>query len=235
MRKLKHIVEPEKLLLVWQDPASRHRFVIGEMRQTANGVRFRYLPSPDLEAAKSKGFKGYLAFPHFNEEYRLGVMESFMSRLPPRSREDFVKFLEYWNIDSNAGISDFSLLGYTGAALPRDGFRFLPVFPQNIERLAFTIEIAGHRYQDNECNPSEAVRFVSEPGNVFDSEAIRVETLDGHKLGYVMHGLNWQLGKWLTTGHLSGEIVRMNGTSARPVILVYIEYERKLEQLTQTS
>jgi len=77
------------------------------------------MPGNDLDTARSKGFKGYLAFPHFKETYRLGVMESFMTRLPPRSREDFGKFLDYWHLDSllKNSISDFTLLGYTGAAL----------------------------------------------------------------------------------------------------------------------
>jgi len=226
MRRLKHIVEPESLLLTWQDPISRRRYVVGQVTRDNGGFCFRYLPGNDLDAAKRKGFKGYLAFPHFNEEYRLGVMESFMTRLPPRSREDFGKFLEYWNIDPGAEISDFALLGYTGAALPRDSFRFIPVFPPS-PHLEFIAEVAGNRYQGESCEPGEKVRFVAEPDNPYDPEAIRVEAMDGRRLGYVMHGMNRQFGEWLATGRLSGEVVRVNGTSERPVVLVYVEYARE--------
>ena len=236
MRELKYIVEPERLLLSWQDPVSRSRYVVGQVSRDNGGYCFRYLPGSDLNAAGDKGFKGYLAFPHFKEEYRLGVMESFMTRLPPRSREDFGKFPGYWHLDGTLkdSISDFSLLGYTGAALPRDSFRFIPVFP-SLAHLEFVVEVAGHRYQDGACKPGAAVRFVAEPGNPHDSEAIRVESPDGRKLGYVMHGLNHQFGEWLASGRLSGEIVRINGTSGRPVVLVYVEYERESGQLTQIS
>jgi len=227
MRKLSHIVEPTSLLLSWQEPVTRNRYIVGEVSHAGDSFCFRYLPGPDLEEAKEHGFKGYLAFKHFDEEYRLGVMESFMSRLPARSREDFDKFLAYWHIDSNlkASISDFSLLGYTGASLPRDGFRFMPVFP-GMEAVEFIVEIAGHRYHENGCEIGEEVRFVAEPDNPHDPKAVTAVSADGCKLGYVMHGLNNQFGEWLDSGLLRGEIVRVNGTADRPVVLVYVEYER---------
>lgn len=125
-------------------------------------------------------------------------------------------------------------MGYTGAALPRDGFRFIPVFSQQAH-LEFIAEVAGHRYQANPCEIGETVRFVAEPDNPHDSEAIRVEAQDGRTLGYVMHGMNHQFGEWLETGHLSGEIVRINGISNRLIVLVYVKYECESDQLTQTG
>jgi len=234
MHKLKHIIEPESLLLLWQEPVSRARYVVGRVTRDHSGYCFSYLPGDDLDTAKRKGFKGYLAFPHFNKEYRLGVMESFMTRLPPRSRDDFDKFLNHWHLDSSLkdSISDFALLGYTGAALSRDGFRFVPVFPHQAH-LEFIVEVAGKRYQNDPYKIGEAVRFIAEPDNAYDSHAIRVEGQDGRKFGYIMHGLNHQFGDWLANGRLSGEIVRINGTSQRPVMLVYVEYAQ--EQLAQAG
>jgi len=236
MSKLKQIVEPEKLLLVWQEPVSRARFVVGEALRTDSGFCFRYLPGSDLDAAKSKGFKGYLAFPHFNEEYRLGVMESFTTRLPPRSREDFGKFLDYWHIDNmlKNSISNFALLGYTGGVLPRDGFRFIPVFPQT-DHLEFIVEVAGHRYHGGTCGIGEEALFVPEPDNPNDPEAVKVLTHNGNKLGYVMRGLNRQFLEWLANGQLTGEVVRINGTSDRPVVLVYVEFDRGADQIFKSG
>lgn len=236
MRKLEYIVEPESLLLSWQDPVSRNRYTVGQVTHENGGYSFRYLQGNDLEEAKRSGFKGYTAFKHFDQVYRFGVMESFMTRLPPRSREDFDKFLDYWHIDSGlkSSISDFALLGYTGAALPRDGFRFMPVFPV-LPRLEFIVEVAGHRYQDNVCEIGEEVRFVSEADNPHDPDAISVVTADGCKLGYVMHGLNRQFGHWLKAGNLCGEIVRINGTSDRPIVLVYVEFESHSDKLMHTG
>jgi len=236
MSKLKHLVEPERLLLVWQEPVSRVRFAVGEVFHSGSGTCFRYLPGPDLDAAKNKGFKGYLAFRYLTKEYRLGVMESFMTRLPPRSREDFDKFLDYWHIDRELkpSLSDFVLLGYTGGALPRDGFRFMPIFP-SVAHLEFVMEVAGHRYQDNACELGEAVRFVAETDNVHDPETVAVVTQDGRMLGHVMHGLNHQFSKWLISGQLSGEVVRINGTTEQPVVLVHVEFERHTGKLTKTG
>lgn len=237
MRKLEHIVEPERLLLSWQDPIGRSRYIVGQITRENGGYCFRYLPGHDLDAAKDKGFKGYFAFRHFDNEYRLGVMESFMSRLPPRNREDFDKFLEYWHIDHKlkTSISDFALLGHTGAALPRDGFRLLPGFPA-VERLQFVVEVAGHRYYDHACcKIGETVRFSAEPDNEYDPEAVAVTTQDDCRLGYVMHGLGHQFCEWMNSGHLSGEIVRINGTAECPVVLVWVEFTRHSEKLTQTG
>jgi len=234
MRKLEYIVEPESLLLSWQDPIGRNRYIVGQLTREGGAVCFRYLKGDDLNAAKAKGFKGYIAFPHFDSEYRLGVMESFMSRLPPRSRKDFGKFLGYWHIDSKlkASISDFALLGYTGAALPRDGFRFLPVFAA-ADRLEFVVEVARHRYQGSACEIGDEVRFVVEPENSFDCEAVAVAGQDGCKLGHIMHGMNHQFIEWLAAGLLSGEIVRINGSTERPVVLVCVEFNRHADQLTR--
>jgi len=236
MRKLEHIVEPESLLLLWQDPVGRNRYPVGQLTKENSGVCFRYLPGADLDVAKEKGFKGYLACPHFDSEYRLGVMESFMTRLPPRNREDFDKFLDYWHIDSKLkdSISDFALLAYADGALPRDGFRFIPVFSA-LEHLEFIVEVAGHRYQGNECAIGEAVRFVAEPDNPHDPDVVMVWSQDGRKLGYVMRGLNRQFAEWLKSGQLQGEIVRINGTTDRPVVLVYVEFERLASNLAKVG
>jgi len=227
MRKIENIVEPERLLLSWQDPASRLRYTVGIVSKEAGGVCFRYLQGSELEKARACGFRGYPAFHNFGSEYRLGVMESFMTRLPPRSREDFGKFLEYWHIDAKADISNFALLGYTGAVLPRDGFRFLPVFPK-IGCLEFVVEVAGYRYHDRTCDIGGIVHFSLEPDNEFDPMAVAVTTCDGEeKIGYIMHGMGSQFAEWLAFGRLQGEIIRINGTSGRPIILVCVVFERQ--------
>jgi len=224
MRKIKNIVEPESLLLSWQEPASRLRYTVSVVSRKAGGICFRYLQGSELEKARECGFRGYPAFHGFSSEYRLGVMESFMTRLPPRSREDFGKFLDYWHIDHDANISDFSLLGYTGAVLPRDGFRFFPVFPR-VDSLEFVVEVAGYRYHGDMCDIGGTVHFAHEPDNEVDPVAVVVLGSDGEKIGYIMHGMGNQFVGWLTDGDLKGEIVRINGTSGRPVILVRVEFE----------
>ncbi len=237
MHKIRHIVEPERLLLTWQDPVSRRRFVVGELRRDKAGVCFRYLEGEDLEQARKHGFKGYLAFRNMRAVYRLGVMESFMTRLPPRSREDFGKFLEYWNIDPGAEISDFALLGYTGAALPRDGFRFLPVFAQDVEAVSLTIEVAGHRYTGQPVSVGDAVSFRQEPDNEADPEAVAVYAGEGGRMrhiGYVMRGLNAQFISWLKSGDVHGRVVRINGSSERPVVLAWVEFHRRSQRRIAT-
>jgi len=224
MRKLENIVEPESLLLSWQDPVSWLRYTVGTVSKETGGVCFRYLAGQDLKMARECGFRGYPAFHNFSSEYRLGVMESFMTRLPPRSREDFGKFLDYWHIDNEADISNFALLGYTGAVLPRDGFRFLPIFPK-VDYLEFIIEVAGNSYHGDTCNIGGSVSFSLEVDNEADSMAVAVSCSNDEKIGYIMHGMGNQFVEWLSDGCLKGEVVRINGTSGRPVILVCVEFE----------
>jgi len=233
MTVIKHIIEPERLLLVWQEPLSRHRFIVGEIVREKAGVCFRYLLGDELDQAKTNGFKGYLAFRDLSGEYRLGVMESFMSRLPPRSREDFGKFLDYWKIDPDAEISDFSLLGYTGAILPRDGFRLLPLFPRNVSQVNLIIELAGYRYHEHTAELGETVSFVHESENPEDEYAVAVYAdmePEARRIGYVMRGLNQQFIAWMMEGHLQGRIVRINGTKERLVILILAEFSCAVRQ-----
>jgi len=49
MTIIKHIVEPERLLLVWQEPLSRQRVVVGEIVREKAGVCFHYLPGDELD------------------------------------------------------------------------------------------------------------------------------------------------------------------------------------------
>ena len=47
---------------------------------------------------------------------------------PPRSRGDFGRFLGALRIKADAEISDFALLGYSGAKLPDDDFTVIHPF-----------------------------------------------------------------------------------------------------------
>ena len=227
MNLIRHINHPNRLLLVWQSPEgkSRRRFVVGEICPDVNGYVFRYLVDiPDFSIAQAEGFVGYPAFRKFNQEYREGVLETFLRRIPPRTRGDFNKYLEQWRIAADVEISDFALLGHTGAKLPNDGFSLINPFDGVTAPFEFYIEVAGFRYQNNislnEISVGMAVDFVLDPENSHDSLAVRIET-NGRKIGYVNKVQCHAFNNWLIGNTITAWIERINGTDLRPLIYIY--------------
>jgi len=227
MNLIRHINHPNRLFLVWQSPEgkSRMRFVVGEICPDGDGYVFRYLVDIlDFSNAQSEGFVGYPAFRKFNQEYREGVLETFLRRIPPRTRGDFNKYLEQWRIAADVEISDFALLGHTGAKLPNDGFSLINPFDGVTAPFEFYLEVAGFRYQNNislnEISVGMAVNFVLEPENSHDSFAVRIET-NSRKIGYINKVQCHAFSHWLKGNTIIAWIERINGTDLRPLIYIY--------------
>ena len=129
MNFIKHLIDPNRLLLIWQDTKETKgkEYVIGELRKISNGdVELRYLTN-------SKEFcelriKPYPAFPDFNKIYNNNVIDTFTMRLPPRKRRDFNQYLKSIRIPPDTKISDFTLLGYSRATLPGDNYSIFHPF-----------------------------------------------------------------------------------------------------------
>lgn len=229
MRYIEHLLEPDRLLLAWQaqDSSARSRYVVGELVRKSEAVKLHYFTNADdYKEASEHGFKGYPAFHSKNEStYDNQVLEAFTRRLPPRSRRDFSRFLELRGIKADAQISDFALLGYTGAKLPDDGFELIHPFDSVEKPFEFIIEVAGFRHVTEVTIESipigQAVRFVPEPTNKYDPKAILVKMND-KKLGYVDRGRLELFHRHLSNGDkIQGEIVRKNGTADRPLVYIY--------------
>jgi len=144
MRIIEHIYEPERLFLCWQAPIERKRarYVIAELRKTEKGYSFRYLnDTVDFGKARKLGFTIYPAFRDVNKEYTVGVIEAFSRRIPPRSRNDFEEYLKNFRLPANVQMSDFALLGYSGAKLPSDGFSIVNSLEDACVPSEFLIEL----------------------------------------------------------------------------------------------
>jgi hypothetical protein len=229
MNQIENPVHLRELILTWQDPQARRRKVIGRAQRRDGGVvAFRYVNERDeLVSARAAGFGGYPAFPdvaNTEKEYTAGVLESFASRLPKKDRGDYGKYLQYWFVSPETDLNEFDLLGYTGAVIARDGFRFLPVFPES-GTFDFVTEVAGARYQDRvPVAVGDGVMFRPEPNNEHDPDAVEVicPNYDNRRLGYVMRAVNAQFLTWLAAGSVVGQVARINGTSERPVVLLHV-------------
>lgn len=226
MHVIEHTFVPTLLLLVWQAPDGRDRslLVVGELRDQSGVISFHYLSNTDdFRQAVALGFVCYPAFRKQEGEYTDGVMDSFLRRLPPRSRGDFTKFLEQWCLPATAKLSDFALLAYSGAKLPSDGFSLVWPLDEVTAPGEVLLEVAGFRYQGvglNELTEGMPVKFVSEPDNDKDSKALRIE-VGGRRIGYVKRVQRDAVVKWLAQYDVEAYLERFNGTSERPVVYIF--------------
>ncbi|AXY41790.1 MULTISPECIES: HIRAN domain-containing protein [Halomonas] len=225
-RFIEHLVEPQRLLLFWQarESKKRSRYRVGQLVMKGGQVVLQYDHGPEMTEAKQMGFEGYPAFPLKQVEHSHQVMEAFKRRLPPRSRGDFSRYLELRAIPADAEISDFALLGYSGAKLPNDGFELVHPFDDPPEAFEVLVEVAGFRHEAeldaSDLSKGEPVQFVPEPENQVDAHAIRMESA-GRKLGYVPRGHLDMLHRMLDRGAaLDGEVFRINGSPERPLVYV---------------
>lgn len=234
MNFIKHIVEFDKLNLVWQsDNDPNHlRYIVAELTRHDNNVQLRYLKNTqDFETALKFGFKGYPAFSLEKEIHTSGVLEAFKRRLPPRMRGDFGKYLEMFRLPQGAEISDFALLGYSGAKLPGDEFSIIPSIEEITQPFEFLMDVAGFRH--NAKIPIESIElkahvtFEVERDNPIDSNAIAI-LLNGNKIGYVTRNLLSQFHHWLEEGRIVNAVVeRKNGQPDRPTLYLFVELKAK--------
>jgi hypothetical protein len=253
MRYIEHIVEPDRLLLSWQSSIpgeNRLRMFVAELIRNGNDdANLVYLKeSEDFLRAQSLGFEKYTGF-DTEKEVHENVLGSFMKRLPPRTRGDFGRFLEALRIkpDAKAEISDFALLGYSGAKLPDDDFTVIHPFENASTPFELMLPVQGYRYYKDQLpfaalTKNMQAEFEAEPENPKDPEAIKI-IINGVRAGYVSRGLTGSFHKWIQSGlkisacrgltgsfhkwiqsglKISAYVERINGTEQIPEIYLYV-------------
>ena len=232
MRYIEHIVEPDKLLLSWQTSIpgeNRLRMFVAELVRRGDDADLVYLKeSEDFSRAQRLGFKDYPGFA-IGKDVHKNVLVSFMKRLPPRSRGDFVRFLEALRIKSGAKaeITDFALLGYSGAKLPDDDFTVVHPFENATAPFELMLSVQGYRYYKDQLPLASLTvdmqaRFEAEPDNQYDPKAIRIIINDAIA-GYVCRGLTSSFHKWMQSGlAISAYVERKNGAEQNPEIYLYV-------------
>lgn len=228
MIAISHLLEPVRLLLVWQRPMAetgrRTRRVVGEIVRRDDGEAvFRYLTdTEDFNEARSEGFQGYPAFRMNRPQHEINVLDAFTCRLLSRKRGDFADYLAAYSLPADFSGSDFSLLAHTGARLPGDGFEVFPDLSGVKVPFDLIIEVAGTRYQDNVQLGSVAVgdlvELRPEPTNRYDQNAIEVLHPSGGRLGYVPRPYCDMLHPLLDEGRLSASIQKLNGRPDRRLV-----------------
>lgn len=233
MRHIEHIVEPGRLLLSWQIPSERLRMFVAELIRNGDEADLVYLKErEDFSKAQSLGFNGY---PGFDIEINIhkNVLTSFMKRLPPRSRGDFGRFLDALRIKAEAEISDFALLGYSGAKLPDDDFTVIHPFENATPPFELLLPVQGYQHYQEQLpltslSDDMQACFEAEPDNPKDPKAIKI-IIDGIRVGYVCRGLTASFHKWMQSGlTISAYVERINGAGQDPKVYLYVSAKKAL-------
>lgn len=240
MNLINHIIEPTRLLLAWQQHGTekRRRFIVAELLKNSDGlIQLNYLEeSRDFLQARELGFTNYPGFAV--GESHLDTLHIFMKRLPPRKRTDFGRFLTSIRIPEDATISDFALLGYSGARLPDDGFVFINPFENAKPPFELMTPIAGYYYHKDKAPKHSlaegmSVELKKEPDNPKDSNAVAI-WINGIQAGYINKGLPRSVNQWLDNGWVESTVIeRLNGTPKNPRVLIFLKMRDEKSELSK--
>jgi hypothetical protein len=235
-----HIVEPKRLLLAWQAPdhmGNRRRWVVGHVDVGSTPWQMSYLKGEGFEKANlhatystiiALGYEGYPAFPLRGSAgpFKESVRETFMRRLPPRSRADFPAYIARFGFRNADGLSDAALLAYTEAKLPSDGFSLVGELEPTTTTGDLIFDVAGTRHQSSgDSCPAKAGDFLAlrkEPTNEFDPYAIEV-LWDDVRIGYVNRLQAKTVGYWMDHRSVSVRVQRVNGRSGHPKVYALMQ------------
>jgi hypothetical protein len=189
---------------------------------------FRYLKGTnDFRLALEEGFHEFPAFADAkNEVSKLGALDVFVRRLPPRKREDFQEYLTQYNLPTDFAGSSFALLAYTGARLPSDTFELCPDLSDAKAPLDLVIEIAGlNHHMDNDTSFSEndIVDFDKDPNNEHDPLAVKV-LHKGKHVGFINKALAPSFATLMDSGNVSGSVIKFSNNKGKPRLLVLVKY-----------
>lgn len=227
MHYIEHIIEPTKLLLAWQSSDETHRrYIVAELNRTEDKIDLTYLVNTEsFNKAQAKGFESYTAFQDINKTHH-NVLDAFMRRLPPRTRGDFSQYMEGFRLKPDTQLSDFALLGYSGAKLPSDEFSIIHPFNNVDNACELLLEAAGFRHiQKNydKIKVNDTASFLKEFNEATQAEAICI-MVDGKHIGYVNQGLLPTFFEWMNSDRIiDAWVEKINGTADKPTVYLYVQ------------
>ena len=183
------MVKEDYIYLVWQDPKTRQRMVVGELKKQ-DGYKFFY--TGQYKKAKELGWKMLRPFPEEKEYQSKKMFPVFSCRLPDSKRRDIDAILKEYELEK---YDEYELLKKSGARLPIDSYEFVdPIFPDD-ETIHRKFYISGVRHvaecDGEECQCMNGIKagdeleLMMEPDKSVDQFAVALYTKDGSKIGYV--------------------------------------------------
>ncbi|KJH70148.1 DNA-binding protein [Aliterella atlantica CENA595] len=185
------------LFLAWQDGKSRYWYPIGRLNFDGEMYKFVYTQGM-LQAGAKNSFQPLLSFPYLDRVYTsTHLFPIFANRLMPRSRPDYPDFLQWLNIPQHQD-DPLAILARSGGQRVTDTFTVFPL-PEPDEEGRYYIHFFSHglRYlpkcsieKINSLKPEDKLWLAHEFQNLYDFQALTLNTNDHHIVGYCPRYLN---------------------------------------------
>lgn len=118
----------KELWLIWKNKAIHKDYMIGKLIFKNNIYYFSY--NDDLKDAIKNGFTYYPGFMELDKTYENDTLfANILTRLPNKSRPDYLDILNFYNLDKNSSI--FEILTATKGRCNTDNFEFVESFDTN--------------------------------------------------------------------------------------------------------
>ncbi len=176
----------KELWLIWKEPVSHKEYKVGSLIKENNKYIFSYI-NPDLNDAIKVGFKYFPGFEDLTKTYvNDNLFTNILTRLPNKSRPDYLDILNYYNLEKNSDY--FDILKATRGTTITDDYEFVEAFdPSKIE---FNV-VGTYNCSDVEkCKKYLKInkKLYLEPENLKDSNEVKIIFKENNKLyhlGYV--------------------------------------------------
>ncbi|PEJ50766.1 MULTISPECIES: hypothetical protein [unclassified Bacillus (in: firmicutes)] len=196
-----------KLLLIWKDPDTRKRFVVGTLNYfiEEDAYEFAYL-NPDLDEALKHGFQNYPSFPDIKGTYKSvgGLFPGIRQRLPNQKRPNYPEILMKYNLDGTS--TDMEKLAATRGRLGTDTFEFVQAIEfKTGTSFQVTFDLAAARRYDfpeikNNLSENDIVSLIHHLENEVDEFAIKVMFDMNLCLGFVPKYYSREIFKMINSG-----------------------------------
>lgn len=206
------------LFIAWQDPLTRTWLPIGRVTADPGSYVFCYTQGA-LRARDEFGFAALEAFPELDEVYESSFLFPLLAnRVPPRSREDYTRYIEWLNMPANDD-EPFTVLARSGGGRVTDTLEVFPCPERNADN-HYQVHFFAHglRYlpaasldRINNLNSGESLRLMRDLQNEHDRQALVLRTAetypgDMHLVGYCPRYLRDDAFQVVATGEEQAEV-----------------------------
>lgn len=178
------------LILVWQNPVSRRFVKVGQL-DALPGRRFvfRYLES----AWDDSAFVPLAEFPGRDVAYITDEVPAFFAnRILSTERPGYERYLEWLDI-AGTDVDDvpFEVLARTGGGRATDTFHVVDLPLDDGHNFSSRFFVSGIRHAEGAdavvaaLTDGDELRLEIDRSNVANPKAVLIDTIDGHRVGFV--------------------------------------------------
>ncbi len=178
-----------RLLVVWQNPATRRFVRVGELDELADGrMAFSYLES----AADDPDFFPLDEFPDLSRSYVAdGLPGFFANRVMSTHRDSYGSYRDWLGLGDEGADTPTEVLARTGGPRATDTFHVVDLPGVTAGRFESHFFVSGIRYVQDAARRLEALEIGAElglrpePENPVNPDAVLVDVRKGVEVGWV--------------------------------------------------